>query len=181
MTEAAVLSALAALQPLPSGLVAVTGDEGRGKTTVLRQLAGDLPPLPGQATGVQGLWLDLRLPHQDDRTPVQVWQSLRERAAGWNDELLQELVDALGLREHEAKQLFMLSAGSRRKVGIAGLLAAGAPVTCLDQPFAALDQASIRVIREFLADMADHPARTWVVADYEADPQLPWRHVVSLD
>jgi energy-coupling factor transporter ATP-binding protein EcfA2 len=61
------------------------------------------------------------------------------------------------------------------------LLACGATVTCLDQPYAALDQASIRVIRAFLGDMADHATRTWVVADYEADAQLDWHRVIALD
>jgi hypothetical protein len=38
----------------------------------------------------------------------------------------------------------------------------------------------VQALREFLADMADHPTRTWVVADYEADPALPWRMVLRL-
>jgi energy-coupling factor transporter ATP-binding protein EcfA2 len=62
-----------------------------------------------------------------------------------------------------------------------GLLACGASVTCLDQPYAALDRASIRVISAFLGDMASHVTRTWIVADYEADPQLVWSRVISLD
>jgi energy-coupling factor transporter ATP-binding protein EcfA2 len=95
--------------------------------------------------------------------------------------LHQDLVDALALPAHQDKQLFMLSTGSRRKVALAGLLACGATVTCLDQPYAALDQASIRVIRNFLQDMADHATRTWVVADYAADPQLSWSRVLALD
>ena len=90
-------------------------------------------------------------------------------------------MDAVALTPHQGKQLFTLSAGSRRKVALVGLLACGATVTCLDQPYAALDQASIRVIRTFLGDMTDHAARTWVVADYEADPQLDWRRVIALD
>jgi energy-coupling factor transporter ATP-binding protein EcfA2 len=95
--------------------------------------------------------------------------------------LHQDLTDALGLLPHQGKKLFMLSTGSRRKVALAGLLACGAAVTCLDQPFAALDSASIKVISEFLHDMAQHPTRSWVVADYEADARLPWQRVISLD
>ena len=75
----------------------------------------------------------------------------------------------------------MLSTGSRRKVAIAGLLACGATITCLDQPYAALDSASIQVIRDFLTDMADHQSRTWVVADYVADSRLAWAKVINLD
>ena len=155
--------------PLPPGLVAITGDEGAGKTTLLRRL-GEEP---------SALWLDLSLPDPDDQTAEQVWNALMPRCPQWNTPLQQDLIEALGMHSHLGKKLFMLSTGSRRKVALVGLLASGATVTCLDQPFAALDAASARVVREFLADMADHPTRTWVVADYEADARLPWRrHVV---
>ena len=110
-----------------------------------------------------------------------MWDALRARSPQWNAGLHQELIEALGLLPHLDKKLFMLSTGSRRKVALAGLLACGATVTCLDQPFAALDSASIKVISGFLLDMAQNPTRTWVVADYEADARLPWHRVISLD
>ena len=83
---------------------------------------------------------------------------------------------------HTPELLYLLHGDpSELAEALAGLLACGATVTCLDQPYAALDQASIRVIRNFLQDMADHATRTWVVADYAADPQLPWSRVMALD
>ena len=166
---------------LPRGLIAVTGGERSGKTSFLRRLSSDLPALPGEAPHPDAQWLDLRLPEQDDETPQQVWDALRTRSPRWNAGLHQDLAEALGLATHLDKKLFMLSTGSRRKVALAGLLACGATLTCLDQPFAALDSASIKVVSAFLYDMAQHPTRTWVVADYEADARLPWRRVISLD
>jgi ABC-type transport system involved in cytochrome c biogenesis ATPase subunit len=166
---------------LPAGLVAVVGDEGTGKTRCLRELAGLLQekvPLP--RLDRDAVWLDLSLPGLDDRTPQDVWDTLRTRYPRWNVALLQELALALGLQLHLAKTLSMLSTGSRRKVALAGLLAAEATLTCLDQPYAALDMASIRVIRGFLHARAIHPTRTWVVADYEADTSLPWRRIIRL-
>jgi ABC-type lipoprotein export system ATPase subunit len=159
---------IADLLPLPPGLVAVTGDEGAGKTRLLRWL-GEAPC---------ALWLDLSLPGQDGQTPQQVWDALRPRCPQWNAQLQQDLTDALAVLPHMGKKLFMLSTGSRRKVALVGLLASGATITCLDQPFAALDGPSARVVRDFLADMADDATRSWVVADYEADARLPWgRHI----
>ncbi len=154
------------------GLHAVTGDEGSGKTRLLRTLAGDLA---GDA-----LWLDLRLPGHDQHIPEDIWTQLQTRCPRWSTELCAQLTEALSLTEHLGKHLFMLSTGSRRKVALAGLLASGVTVTCIDQPYVALDMASVRVLREFLSDAAVHPSRTWVVADYEADPGLPWTSVVSL-
>lgn len=167
------------LIPLPSGLVAVTGDEGTGKTRLLRGL---VEALSAQAASgpCPALWLDLALPDEGESTPQQLWDALRTRCPDWNVPLQHDLVEALDLRPHLGKKLFMLSTGSRRKVAVVGLLASGATVTCLDQPFAALDASSARVIRDFLADVADHPDRTWVVADYAADARLPWRREIAL-
>ena len=106
---------------------------------------------------------------------------MRQRCPQWNAALQQDLIDALGLHEHLEKKLYMLSTGSRRKVALVALLACGATVTCLDQPYAALDKASIRVLQGLLQDMADHSTRSWVVADYAADPELPWKQVIALD
>jgi ABC-type transport system involved in cytochrome c biogenesis ATPase subunit len=175
------LTSLTALTPLPTGLVAVTGGERSGKTSLLRRLAGDLPGLPGELPPADAVWLDPSLPGQDAQTAQQVWAALAPRCPRWSGDLQTQLAAALLLVPHQDKPLYMLSAGSRRKVALVGLLASGATVTCLDQPYSALDMASIRQVRSFLQDMADHSSRTWLVADYEADPQLGWRRVVALD
>ena len=158
------------LQLLP-GLNAVVGDEGSGKTRLLQALARERP---------DALWLDLRLPEHAQHTPRQFWDALQARQPHWQADWQADLTEALQLGEHLDKALFMLSTGSRRKVALVGLLASGAALTCLDQPFAALDLASVRELHGFLQDMAEHPTRAWWVADYEADPALPWRSVVHL-
>ena len=178
-------SARSGVQPrdvhIPPGLSAVTGDEGSGKTTLLRLLAGDLTRGNAHARrGADALWLDPRLPEQDAITAEAFWAALQARCPRWQADLQAQLCEALGLQSHLGKQLYMLSTGSRRKVALVGLLASGATVTCLDQPYNALDLPSVRVLREFLQDMAEHPSRAWVVADYEADPALPWRQVIAL-
>jgi ABC-type transport system involved in cytochrome c biogenesis ATPase subunit len=168
------------IDPLSPGLIAVTGDERTGKTSLLRRLSGDLPALPGEAAHPDAVWVDLSLPGRDEETPLQIWTVWQARSPKWNTDLQQDLLEALALEPHASKPLFMLSAGSRRKVALVGLLACGAQVTCLDQPYVALDLASIEVIRDFLIEVSEHPSRTWVVADYEADSALPWARVISL-
>lgn len=165
---------------LPPGLIAVTGDERTGKTQLLRDICHDASSHTHGAE-TDALYLDLSLPGQDTQTPLQVWVQLQQRCLSWNALLQHDLMEALGLQDHLQKTLSMLSNGSRRKVALVGLLASGVKVTGLDQPYAALDGPSIRVIREFLSDMADHPSRSWVVADYEADSHLSWNLVIRLD
>jgi ABC-type Na+ transport system ATPase subunit NatA len=143
---------------LSPGVTAVVGDEGTGKTHVLHRLA----------TAYQGhvFWCDLKLPDQDNDTAQACWDAWQKSHPNFDTGLLQELIDALSLRQHMHKQLFMLSTGSRRKVALAGALASGATVTLLDQPFVSLDAVSIQEVLDFLQAMSTHPTRAWVVADY---------------
>jgi ABC-type multidrug transport system ATPase subunit len=159
------------VQVLP-GLNAITGDEGSGKTQTLRQLCENES---------DAIWLDLRLPEHDELTPEEFWALQQNQSPHWNQIECTDLCNALNLTDHLGKRLFMLSAGSRRKVALIALLSSGARIVCLDQPFAALDQASIAALCDYLNDMSNDPGRSWVVADYEADPRIHWAHVVSLD
>ena len=157
---------------LKAGVTAVIGDEGRGKTRLLHQLA--------EAYQGQVFACDLKLPHQDNDTAQACWDAWQKSHPNFDAALLQELIDVLSLREHTHKQLFMLSTGSRRKVAIAGALASGAAVTLLDQPFVSLDAVSIQEVLNFLQDMSAHPTRAWVVADYTAPAGVDLASLIAL-
>ena len=167
----------------PVGVSWVCGDEGKGKTTLLRLLAGDLKPTTGQIITPEGgvFWVDLQSPEHDATTVHSCWDDARTRYPRWNDDVLNDLAEALNMNVHRDKQLHMLSAGSRRKVMVIAALASGAAVTLLDQPFAALDFGSIRLIKEFLHEAAEHPSRAWIVADYTAPDDVPLASVLNLD
>ena len=167
----------------PAGVSWICGDEGTGKTTLLRLLAGDVAPTTGQVLAPKGdvFWVDLQDPAHDTSTVQACWDALRARWPQWNDALLHDLAQELDMQQHVDKRLNMLSAGSRRKVMVVAALVSGAAVTLLDQPFAALDFGSIRVIKEFLHEATEHPHRAWIVADYEVPSDLPVVCVLSLD
>ena len=167
----------------PAGVSWVCGDEGKGKTTLLRVLAGDVQPTMGQVFASEGgvFWVDLQDAVHDTTTVQACWDALRTRWPMWNDELLHDLAQELDMHRHLDKRLNMLSAGSRRKVMVIAALASGAAVTLLDQPFAGLDLASMRIIQEFLHEAAEHPSRAWIVADYEAPHDWPLARVLNLD
>jgi ABC-type multidrug transport system ATPase subunit len=167
----------------PTGVSWICGDEGTGKTTLLRLLAGDVQPTSGQVVRPEGhvFWVDLQDAAHDTTTVQACWDALRTRWPNWNESLLQDLAQELDMQQHVDKRLNMLSAGSRRKVMVLAALASGATVTLLDQPFAALDLASIRILHEFLHEAAEHPTRAWIVADYEVPFDLPLACVLNLD
>ena len=166
----------------PAGVSWVCGDEGTGKTLLLRLLAGDVQPTAGQVVAPKGgvFWVDLQDAAHDTTTVQACWDALRTHWPHWNDALLQDLAHALDMNQHREKRLNMLSTGSRRKVMVLAALASGAAVTLLDQPFAALDWVSIRQIKDFLQEAAEHPSRAWIVADFEAPHDLPLASVLNL-
>ena len=166
-----------------AGVHWVCGDEGSGKTTLLRLLAGDLPPMSGQVKQPDGgvFWLDFKGSEHDTLTVQACWNALQPRWPQWNEALLQELAQALDMDRHRQKQLYMLSTGSRRKVMLIAALSCGAAVTLLDQPFVSLDAVSINTLKGFLDEAAEHPLRTWIVADYEAPPKGSGTQVLNLD
>lgn len=165
-----------------AGVNWICGDEGTGKTTLLRLLAGDVQPTTGKVTAPEGdvFWVDLQDAEHDTTTVQACWDALRAHWPNWNDELLQDLAHELDMHTHREKRLNMLSTGSRRKVMVIAALASGAAVTLLDQPFAALDLASIRIIQDFLHEAADHPRRAWLVADYEVPAIFQTTRVLQL-
>ncbi len=165
-----------------AGLHWVCGDEGSGKTSLLRLLGGDLQPHSGTIQRPPGavFWADLN-GQEHDQTSVQAcWDTLQARHPRWASDLLQALSEALDMERHLHKPLYMLSTGSRRKVMLIAALASGASVTLLDQPFVSLDQASIQVIKAFLHDASSVRDRAWIVADYEAPDDLPVVSVLNL-
>jgi ABC-type transport system involved in cytochrome c biogenesis ATPase subunit len=167
------------------GLTVVRGDEGCGKTTLLRLLAGEWTPqagslrrtgqdiTPADATWAQQVcWFDPRSTAHDEVVVRELLARQAQRHAGHAPGLLGELIDAFALTPHLHKPMYMLSTGSQRKVWLSLSFAAQTPITLLDQPFAALDGPSVRCVRELLEDAADHTTRAWVVADHEAPPGL---------
>ena len=171
------------------GVTLVTGGDGRGKTTLLRLLAGELLPSTGQVqwrntatpnAPAPVFWADPRATTHDALLVADYFEAQRHRFAGFSDALLATLIAGCGLEAHLHKPLFMLSTGSRRKVFLAAALASGAALTLIDEPFAALDAPSIRCVSQALHHTAADPARLCVVADYAAPADVPLSGVIDL-
>lgn len=150
------------------GLTLVQGGDGRGKSTLLRLIAGLLAPQSGVVRRTaQALYFENPADEACDGDVARAWLDARQaRFNGWHAGVADELVQALGLAEHIDKPLYMLSTGSRRKVGLVAAAASGAQLTLIDSPFAALDARSCRVLEDLLIEAAHAGDRAWVVADH---------------
>lgn len=154
------------------GLTLVRGGDGRGKTSLLRLMAGQLQPQSGRIERLapQVFLADLREP-QFDATVLRTWlQAQHSLYPGWDADLAADLVQAFGLAEHLDKTFHMVSTGTRRKTGLVAAFACGAGLTLLDTPFAALDAASRELLAELLKEASQQRLRGFVLADYALPP-----------
>ena len=178
---------------LPRGISFIKGGDGRGKSTLLRLLAGTLRAQSGQLLinaidlqqrpenyKAQIFWAEPRADSHDQLTVQEYFELQRRNYAGFSAAVLAEVVSGLSLSEHLHKQLFMLSTGSKRKVFIAAAFASYAALTLLDTPFAALDAPSTDFILNWLHRSAAADQRAWVIADYTAPDGLPLVQVIDL-
>jgi len=135
----------------------VSGDNGAGKTSLLRVLGGLLPPdggellwrgeaLAGQRErlGRERLWLGHAPAVKDDLSAL---ENLESACALAGDALApgaaRAALQEAGLRGNEQQPLRRLSQGQRRRCALARLpLARHRPLWVLDEPFTALDAAA---------------------------------------
>lgn len=178
---------------LGPGVHLLRGEGGCGKSTALSILAGaraaqggtlrvaGLSPQENPAAYRQAVfWIAPDSTDFDTVSATDAWAALSARHPAFNTALLAELADAFNLTEHAHKPLYMLSTGSKRKVWLCAAFAAGAALTLLDQPFAALDAPSIRLLRELLTEASEHPSRAWLLADHEAPAGIAFGTVMDL-
>jgi heme exporter protein A len=144
-------------------LLAITGANGSGKTSLLRVVAG-LLVASGGSVELEGGGAELSLAEQahylGHRDALKPALSVAENLSFWRDFLGGEMGDgarclAAADLDHAAHlPAAYLSAGQRRRLSIARLLVVRRPVWLLDEPTSALDVAGqalfVRLMRDHL-------------------------------
>ena len=170
-------------------LTVLSGPSGSGKTTLMRLLAGLLVPESGtilrsetapcsyvpqephlfNATLLENITL-----FQSDCREDDVRAALEQLSLGnWLAALPQGLATPLG----EGGQ--SLSQGQRKRLGLARALVQGRPLILLDEPTAALDEATASTIREVLLSLRG--THTLFVISHDEQLQATADHLLTFD
>ena len=159
---------------LPGEFVYLTGSVGSGKTSIIRTLTGENPPLGGEArvgdfdlTSLKSkqipyLRRGLGIVFQDfqllmDRS-VEDNLLFALRATGWKDkaamaERIDRVLEAVGLSHKAYKQPHQLSGGEQQRVAIARALLNEPPLILADEPTGNLDEATAGDIMNLLFEI----------------------------
>lgn len=158
----------------PGEFVAVVGGNGSGKSTLVRLLAGLQPPTSGRVS-VGGLDLASAEGRAAVRRRVavvfqnpdnQIVASVVEDDIAFGPENLglppeaitqrvRRALEAVGMGGHARSNPHRLSGGQKQRVAIAGALAMGADLLCLDEPTSLLDPAGRREVLRVLRSLHD--------------------------
>jgi heme exporter protein A len=145
-------------------MLVLRGANGSGKSTLLRVMAGLTPVLGGEIRWGDGAIQADRVAHnsrchyvshQDALKPVltvrqnlQLWQSLRNGTP----ERIELALEHLGIARLADLPARLLSAGQRRRLALARLVAMAAPLWLLDEPATALDADGAARLEQVLRD-----------------------------
>ena len=138
----------------------LTGPNGAGKTTLIRAVAGFLAPLSGSVR-LDGGMADTPIAEQchyvGHRDGVKGSLSVAENARFWGSYLggvgaIDGVLERVGLAALAGVPAAYLSAGQRRRLGLARLLLAQRPLWLLDEPTVSLDASGVAMLAGLVAE-----------------------------
>ncbi len=131
----------------PGQALILRGPNGSGKTTLLRTLAGLQPPLSGTIAGAED-----RIAYAAHSDGLKSMLSVAENLIFWarvfGRREIGAAVQAFDLHDLRNRLAGTLSAGQKRRLGLARLLVTGRPVWMLDEPTVSLDTGAVALFAD---------------------------------
>ncbi len=177
-----------------AGALTLVGPNGSGKSSLLRMMAGLLQPASGTMVwdgedapnemvddmDIHGARLHY-VGHHDAVKPVLTvaenigfWARLR----GGGEDTIRDALEVFDINHLYDVPGRFLSAGQKRRVNLARIIAAPAPLWLLDEPTTALDKATIKRLEAALQNHRD--AGGMVVLSTHADVDTPDSQTLNL-
>ncbi len=151
----------------PGGALKLTGPNGSGKSSLLRLVAGLLRPAAGMISW-DGAAVDddadahrARLRFVGHLDAVKPALTVAENLAFWAgllgggheaNKTVDQALERLGIGNLANVPAQLLSAGQRRRLALARIVAAPAPLWLLDEPTVTLDEESVATVESLIAD-----------------------------
>jgi heme exporter protein A len=132
---------------VPGQALILRGPNGSGKTTLLRTIAGLQLPLQGAISGA-----DDRIAYAAHADGLKTMLSVTENLLFWAEIFgypqIDPALDAYALRPLATRLAGTLSAGQKRRLGLARLIVTGRPVWVLDEPTVSLDSSAVAMFAD---------------------------------
>lgn len=140
-------------------VVGLLGPNGAGKSTLMKIMVGVWNATDGEVQVPKSIgFLPEQNPLYEDmyvREYLRFFVSLRskEQGAKNKDQLVEELIERVGLQREAHKKIGQLSKGYRQRVGLAQAMIGDPELLILDEPTTGLDPNQLEDIRALIREM----------------------------
>ena len=145
--------------------IGLWGPSGSGKSSLFYILMGLQKPTQGQVIFKEKLGLAYQ---QSQLNPWLTCKETIELQLNQNKNALDpiQLLDDVNLKEFENHLIMHLSGGQKQRMSLVSIIASGATMLLLDEPFGRLDSKTTRQVKSFLFEIKDEYNLTILMASH---------------